>query len=319
MDWFPDPYEDETLYSVLARLSVYLGVPHSATFSRAITGARHWVALTQLPCQLNSLADRFGRDREFIDRLIDRHSLLPFYTAYVAADVRRASREAMHGSAYALHFALNMSNCPVPAPTHLRFCPACLDEMQQRYDEAWWRRIHQLPGIEICALHGEPLRNSAVELGRVGRHVLVAADDQSCPMASNSSGHIDLANSVREKLIVLAQAAQRLLDDPPPALEPVDLHKRRMVALVAAGLTRGTSKIRWDALESRVGEFWEGALQAFPRLRLAAPDSRSWLLKHVRNKWRLAHPLRHLVVDLAIGNGPAYRAGLQHSLGGRPR
>lgn len=300
MDWFPPPYWDETIYSLLARLRTYLGEPSTASFSRAITGGRHWVAVTQLPCQLDALADHFGLDSAFVDRLIDQHSLLPFYTAFASAKVRLHAREAMRGSADGLHFTLGMSTSPVPAPTHLRFCPLCQAEMLRDHGEMWWRRIHQLPGIFACAVHGAPLRNSAVEFENVSRHDLVAASEQVCLPDAEPSRNLTCSAAGQRKLVKLARAAEDLLVSPPAPAEFSDLYNRRLKALANARFIRGTCQVRFGTLTDHIRRYWHDALAAVPGLAIDETTGLTWIEDHVRNRRKLAHPLRHIVVDRAI-------------------
>ena len=305
MDWMPQPYEDETLYSVLARLARYMGQPNTSAFSRALSGGRHWVALTQFPCQLGSIAKHFRLNDAAVDTLIDNHTLLPFYTAYTSQALRDRARQAMRGSTDGLQLMLGIAASPIPTPTHLRFCPNCLEDMYDMAGEAWWRRIHQLPGVEVCAIHAAPLCNSIVEISRSGRHALVPADRNACVARVCES--VPSPGNLRacERVAGLARAAASMLVAPPVALTPVEHHKRIAASLSRSGLLRGTRHVLHEALLKLLRDYWGEALDQIPGMALISPDGTSWVSDHVRNKRKLAHPLRHAVIDMALAAAAA--------------
>lgn len=304
MDWFPEPYEDETIYSILARLWVYLGQPNNSALLRAIFGRRHWVAMTQLPCQLDAFKASCGLTDADIDRLIDDHTLLPFYTAFATETVREQARAQMRGSTNGLQFTLGISTSPVPAPTHLRFCQSCMAEMIRAEGEAWWRRIHQLPGITVCAIHADPLLDSIVDLRRGNRHVLVPANERSCVRRGQGVDFCAANPGAMERWSDLARAAGGLLTHPPPAGKPAELYERLQRSLANVGASRGTRHIQFTRLDEIVRTHWRGALTGRPGLDLDQDRDTPWLLDHVRNRRKQAHPLRHLVVNLAIAEAP---------------
>jgi hypothetical protein len=288
------------IYSILARLFGYLGEPTAAAFSRAISGSSCWVAQTQFPGQLDALAGRFGLDRGYVDRLVDHHSVLSFYTAYAGQRVRDRARAAMKRSSEGLYLALGIAGWKIPPPSQLRFCPTCFTEMREEGGDAWWRRIHQLPGIVVCAIHGEPLRNSTVDWTRLGRNVLVAADRGVCREDSELAWSGNLSTRAEERLFDLARAAQRLLVAPPAPLEPEEQYWRYERNLANCGLRRRTRRLRYPTLVALVRDYWGDALQVVPSLNLEGPRGEGWILDHVRNRRKLAHPLRHLILDLAL-------------------
>jgi hypothetical protein len=49
-----------------------------------------------------------------------------------------------------------------PKWQYLRFCEDCWKDDIHLYGEPYWHRMHLLPGILVCPVHGTPIRNSAV-------------------------------------------------------------------------------------------------------------------------------------------------------------
>ena len=52
-------------------------------------------------------------------------------------------------------------------PARLRYCPDCVREDVERYGETYWHRMPQLPGVEYCIRHGNPIQESNVTLRQI--------------------------------------------------------------------------------------------------------------------------------------------------------
>lgn len=300
MDWFSPPREDELLYSALARLYAHYGEPGVAGFSRAISGGRHWVAQTPFPCQLDQLAVRFGWDPEFVEQLIDRHTMLPFFTAFAGKDLRAQARLAMHHSADGLYFSLGLSRSKIPQSSRLRFCPVCLLDMRRQERTSWWRRAHQLPGVVVCELHSEPLRESVVQWKAGSRHILVSADARTCPLNAELAWPGSYSSPTMERLIELARAASNLLNLPSEPLEPSDVYRKYQRMLASRGLRRGTCHVRFRELKALVRSYWGDALCSVPGVDIDNMQGEGWVIERMRSRQRIMHPLKHLILDIAL-------------------
>lgn len=304
LDWFPEPYDDELLYSLMARLYCYMGEPQYAAFSRGISGGRHWIAQSQFPCKLDAIARAFGQDAAWTDRLIEQHSLLPFYTAFAGEDIRRWARVGMRGTADGLYLKLGLGAFKLVPPSRLRFCPTCLREMNELKGESWWRRTHQLPGIVVCAAHGEPLRNSVVEWKMGSRHSLRCPDAETCLPDSSVAWAGTYTSHTTERLLELARSANGLLFSPPNASQPEEIRAAYFTLLDQHGLCRGRKHIETEKLLQIVRSFWGDALSSMPSLDLSQMCGSAWIVDQLRTKRKLVHPIRHLVLQLALKATP---------------
>lgn len=304
MDWFPQPYEDETLYSIIARLWHYLGRPRSSVVNRAVVGRRSWAPLSRLPVQLDGFLRHPAWTRRDVDRLIDEHTLFPFYTAFVGSEVRTKVRRSMYVAGAGPQKLLGLGSFGIPEPQFLRFCPSCSHKMMETAGERWWQRIHQLPGIEVCAVHGEWLVDSSVN-ARLGRdQVLRIPDEVTC---QSSAGHDPATGGkVPERLRELANAATALLREPSPAAEARDLLDQLKTKLKTKGFTRGGRMTRHTQLRSFMGDYWGDVLDIVPGLAVNRPPLEvDWLTAQLTSSTMRFHPLRHLVVVVALDSLPS--------------
>jgi len=83
MHFFPTPYPDEILYSVLARYSVRCGITSYQTIMESIFGKCSSRAVMEMPFNLNSLVSNLPVNCPYTaDDLIYNHTLYPFFTAF---------------------------------------------------------------------------------------------------------------------------------------------------------------------------------------------------------------------------------------------
>src|SRR5690554_2288597 len=165
MHFFPNPYHDEILYSVLARYSVRCGIISHQTIMESIFGKANARAIMELPFNLNALASNLPINSPYtVDCFIYKHTLYPFFTAFLppkrAEEVRCLMLEENGGSkAYGKAGILGSS---LPLNEYMKFCPKCLEEDITQYGEGYWHRVHQVPFAMACPMHETLLYDSTV-------------------------------------------------------------------------------------------------------------------------------------------------------------
>jgi hypothetical protein len=151
--FFPDPYPDELLYSACARFGDRSGYANVATAARELFGNQ--IANISFPNRLAHLISILPTGHQYtVDKLIDDHTLLRFYSPFISAQRARVIRQEMAGDQEnRIHSRLGINAGRLRVPSKLRFCPDCVMADRNTYGEAYWHRVHQLPGIEICPDH----------------------------------------------------------------------------------------------------------------------------------------------------------------------
>jgi hypothetical protein len=161
--FFPTPYPDETLHSILARYAVYSGLTGYNEVRLDLTGSAIFNSKSELPSRLSELANRIPSDDYTAEKLIYHHTSYSFYAAFkpnikedimemMLNDGKKDNRNI--SSILGLH-SIKKSN--------LYHCLKCVEEDKNIYGESYWRRLHQLPGVYICEKHSTPLVYSVTE------------------------------------------------------------------------------------------------------------------------------------------------------------
>lgn len=297
--YFPQIYPGELLYSVLARYHLHMGFSSTVSSMQVLFGRRLTIASIDLPGSLRALIDRVPVGVGWtIDRIIDEHTLLPYYVAFQPARVAHQARKVMgEGKTDGLLTQLGMAAFRIGRITQLRFCAACLGEMQARYGEYYWRRDHQLPGVLVCATHGRVLQLSTVSVAEQGRHIYIPATPKNCIRHAPALVHGLLDGS--QALWRIAQASCRILESDqakkPKSLAEWTSYYRECLA--SAGLLRSAHHADQQRFQEDFRRHHEGILSCVPGLMNAQAFRGDWLATMVRKHRKAFHPLQHILLQ----------------------
>lgn len=174
---FPDPYPDELLYSVYARLNDRMQYPSRKGMLRDIFGNEHANAPVYLPSQLEHMIKILPPTHHYtVDRLIDEHTLAPYYALFLPPERYAQLRANMRGNGRQnIHFRAGLGR--VPSAERFRFCPSCVEDDRQQFGECYWHRVHQAPGVEVCPIHGLYLKQSELRIwNRKAKDAFISAE-----------------------------------------------------------------------------------------------------------------------------------------------
>lgn len=310
--FMPEFRPGELLYSVFARHARWTAPAGPKAAMKALLGDGYAVASIDLPNRLGALEGRLPGILT-VDAMIQRHTLAPYYTAFLPAETRQAVLHGMRGAGGDLHLISGVSAFRVGRVTRLRFCPDCFEEMLERWGSFHWRRDHQLPSVLVCPTHGTVLRMSAADLVASNRHGFIAATDATCPASSEPVIRM-LSAADHDMLFRLANASVALLEGS-GSIEGLDdlpgFYRRR---LRQVGLMQSRKKVDQKALEEAFMERYGRIIARFPGL--SSPDGLqgNWLAGLTTKRVKASHPLMHLLMrdfldalparDDACGDGP---------------
>lgn len=163
---FPELGNDEILMSGCARYARRLRYRTSRWAIRDLFGNRVRRIDTNFPRHLNNLVTRLLPGHAFtVENIIERHTLVPYYRPFRNAGwetrVKRVMVEEQTG--WGRHTERRLDN-GASQTQWLRYCPICFEHDQQIIGEAYWHRIHQVPGVLVCPTHHVFLEESSVRV-----------------------------------------------------------------------------------------------------------------------------------------------------------
>ncbi|GBH11725.1 Cyanate permease [Pseudomonas syringae pv. actinidiae] len=157
MLFFPQPFPDESLYSLAVRFHKLIAHESYRETSRELFGVYSRTCGSVLPCCLGSLSQRL-KAAYSVDDLIERFTLLPLYRPFMAESKYPVVRATMAGSSGSgLKMSLGITASRFLKHDSFRYCESCTREDIQKYGVPYWHRIHQAIGSCCCPHHEEVL------------------------------------------------------------------------------------------------------------------------------------------------------------------
>lgn len=302
--YFPDPYPDELFYSLCARYSERMQYPGKTAVHQELFGLLMSNATIDLPGHLDFFAAALppGHRCGQVNRVIDRHTLWPFYRPFLSVERQQAVLAAMRGVTGGrpdLH--AGTAGTAIPRPEWLRFCPKCVAEDRTQFGECYWHRTHQAAGVYLCPNHEVPLENSSVGVGwRRPSAEFVAAEAILQPVPARA---LSLPHPWRTLLLFLSRETAWLLDQPALEVNQVTLRKRYKVALAERGLASYTGVVKTKQLLQAFADFYPADLLTWLHCSLDSPVKAPWPGRLTREGDRsVQHPLRHLLFMHFLGH-----------------
>ncbi|HWS85736.1 MAG TPA: TnsD family transposase [Pyrinomonadaceae bacterium] len=300
---FPAPHPDELLYSVCARFSARVGYSNAKAVPEELFGTRYATATIDFPNNLGHLTAALPAGSSLTpERLINRHTILPFFSAFLPPErVVQIKADMRDGRSQAGCMRSGMMASRVPTPRYLRYCPVCVREDERRFREAYWHRTHQVSGVGLCPIHRMFLEESGVSR-RAGRDNLqfIAADEAVRALPQRP---IDPSDRDHQALLQVARDVAWLLEHPITGSELSGLHSHYLRLLADRGLATYTGCIHVPQLMSEFTRHYSiTLLQRFHcKLTYSDQTKTNWLLKLVRSPKHAQHPLYHLLLIQFLG------------------
>lgn len=292
----------ELVYSALARYARWAMSNGPKSVIESIFGSRSVAASIDLPNRLDALIPLLPGSPTS-DDLIDRHTLAPYYTAFLPTPVRFAVRQGMKGEGESLHLLSGLAAFRSGRVSRLRFCPDCANGMRRTWGSEHWLREHQLPSVLVCPDHGTILRVSRVDLHKTNRHEFVAANSDSCPPSADLV-IAPVRSADLDTLIRIAKASSALLDAPPDVTDLDSLSESYLAQLRERGLMRSRMRVDQVALEEAFLDRFGGVLHRFPGLMDAGDIRGGWLASLARKQRKACHPIEHLLLRDLLASRP---------------
>jgi hypothetical protein len=269
---------------------------------RELFGDKAAIATVGLPSNLKTLVSVLPPSSPYtVKRLINSHTLYPFYAPFLDPKQARQLWDDMEGaSGPAIYMRSGVMASTVQSLEWLRFCPLCAPQDKEQFGEYYWHRLHQLPGIEACPEHKVRILNSRIRIQNPQtRHEFVSAERG---IQFPKSCSYKLLNSHQDILLKVAQDAAWLLGQQALTLRLDVLAKRYRELLAERDLATYSGRVRVSELLNRFCEYYSPELLEQLQSQIDFESQHNWLFRLVRSPKGSQHPLRHLLLMQFLGH-----------------
>lgn len=293
LGYFPTPYDDELLYSVIARYAKHTGMAgNQKAVVREVFSSATATAVPDLPSHLNSLAKNLQLVWPIsANTLCSTYTLAPFYLPFLspqqAINIFRSMQSNSGGN---IHTRSGIAANVIKQPESFRYCPKCMTEQLEKYGELYWCRMHQLPGLDFCLHHLCFLEHTSIHFHAREKHLFVAATD------------VPLNNTIRNRKVNQNESALYLRYEELLCAKQLKGFGVNRWATFYRGLATKyglmkKSRVDHQEINKLLKKVWSGT-----RYETYFRDKNEsyWLLEIFRKHRKSFHPLKHLLVTTAL-------------------
>lgn len=160
---FPSVYENELVYSILARYYQKTGYVAYRDVAEDLYVNPHTRPDTEFINRLTSNAVEMLCRKKSMEQIVLEHTMYPLYARFLPLERKEEAFNwmvEMRGKCCDV-VPMKVTNGKI---RYLRYCPLCVKEHRKKYGETYWTRVHQISDIRICLQHNVFLLDSIVEM-----------------------------------------------------------------------------------------------------------------------------------------------------------
>lgn len=290
---FPTIYEGELLYSVISRYKRSAGIINKKALMNDLYG--QVVALNNLhfPVHIDSLIRCLPLTHNInSEKIIKENTLYRPFTAFLspdkANDIMNIMRSGISSNPYS---KLGLTGSKIRMNENLRYCSHCIVEDIDKYGEAYWRVLHQIPGVFYCNKHYVSLSKSGVYANR-SRVEYICADtidykSNKLVVEDNDIMNINLKYIENVKYLLKNDIERKnksfLLD--------IYIDKLR-----EKGFTSKNGSINVKDFEVEFKKFYGQQYLTLMQSNIEVDKETNWLRLFIRNSNKEKHMLRHILM-----------------------
>ncbi len=299
ISFFPAPYEDEILYSILARYHLRSGNTSYVTTNQDLYNEGIITSSIDLPSNNNRLVENIPKVFGYTaDEIIKNYTLFNYYTSFVDAHEKQLALEMLKGNdGRGVHSIVGAAQVSVKQQGYFKICPICYKEEIEDYGEAYLHRIHQIPEVFICNKHQVPLKISKQPIHYYGKNSYVPLLE--IEFKENITNDLFINNS--EHFLAINKYIEYLLSNGvnnKDYLWITDQYKNRLRELC---LCTPSGRVNIDEVERKFIKFYgEEFLKLFD-LNIYSNNITNWIKYMLRISRSNVNPIKHLLLIRFLG------------------
>jgi len=290
---FPTPYPDELFYSLVARRAARLLYPAARAVLREVFGTAAVGGTLEFPCRLRYLQQALPDGHPCRNEsILIKTTLLPWYAPFLPPErIAKLKHHILFGEGARTCARAGVLDGRVPQAPFLRFCPQCLREDSVSGRQLYWRRLHQMTGIEICPDHCMHLEESQVGRLEIGHWPRFETPPEALLQVSPRKAETNI-------LLRIAKLGQELLSGAFEFRGQVQLDSTYRFALKTKVFFRVRQRVRFQDLARCLREVFPEDYLMRTNCTIPSPSAQTWIRSVVRNS--TVAPLKHLLLICAL-------------------
>lgn len=288
----PLPYEDELIYSVVARFRQAWGYLHRGEHHKFLSIPRGSRIRAESIRQIINYCSSPGlhglRNPLYVAQ---NHSLLPYFLCFYSKEVRQACVRALAGAGECNKTVTSFRYRATGTCPFMRFCPCCQKDDMMRYGETYWRRAHQLPSVVVCLKHGVLLYRTSIPTCLFSCTDFIAAHPQCCISSRKTREEYVISETTS---FDIAERSVPLLDKRLGRPADISIEGYRRLAR-AAGYRSSNGNVAYNTITNDLSAFLRGS-SCFNAER----SGLDWHRKAIHEDAPILAPVHHIIFRLFL-------------------
>lgn len=296
--FFPEPYDDEILYSIIARYHYYASNSEVRDTLKELFNSRNIIPTIELCCNIRDLCNRIGNSMYDEDFFINRHTNIPIYYPFIKKNQQSNVLNYMKNSGgKGIYAKLGLLAGNICSKTELYYCPECVNEDIRNFGEPYFHRIHQIPGVYICPIHLCYIKKYCLNRKDVGRVSLIKLDEKRINL------HVSYMKNdeVNVELLKVAKAFEYLLTTDLEEYNQENVMKKYKIVLERNGLITPKGRVKQKKLKQVIFNHYSKEVLEILHSSINNKQT-NWLYKMGRKTTTFIQPLRHILFILCFYN-----------------
>ena len=297
--FFPTPYPDECLYSILCRYCVRIGYTKMKPIRKLLFGVQQCLtSAIFFPIRLDLVEQWYGANSGITRKLIaEKHTIHPYMTVIYPEKFRQQVNAVINGAKAPKTFdKTGTQRSHRLWPKFLRYCPDCVSEDKSTFGETYWHRTHQLPAMLYCTKHLVRLLESDVEV--IGTHM--GFRPASAEPLHEHNAEYDSFALHKEHFIRIGRESEWLLQHGAGIDWTFDLHAKYKRLFRDKGIATVQGVADYDRVADAFEAYW--GQDFLDCLRLELSDSREWIRQIYWGGMISFKPIYHILLMCFLCN-----------------
>ena len=317
MIYFPAPYENEILYSILGRYTVLNDSVSREAIVKELYSKNIISSGIDFPFAISRLISNlplFSKITE--ESIIYNNTLYPFYSAFLPKSNSKFIYNSMLGDdGSKIYSKSGQASSTIKKNEHLRFCSQCFIEDMNKRGQSFWRRQHQIPSIIVCEKHRCFLHDSLVLNGIHTKTDFINANEENCIIGKNcfekfietySQNHKcldeeDIKQDIMDKSLLLLKSIEFLLKNKFEAQNIEFFTDKYIDALREHSLANSAGFTYPIKIQNQFMKYYGEAFLTLTQSEYDVDNTCNWLYLFLRRDKSIRHPIRHILFSMFLG------------------
>jgi hypothetical protein len=290
---FADPYDDELLYSAIARYHSCWSIQSYKEVLKNLFGSDSIVPTIGFPSHLDYLSKQFT-NKQYADNnyFLYKHTLLPIYIPFLTEDRRnKIINDMKYSDGKGIYTILGLAAGGICKKEGLFYCPLCVSADIKTYGEAYFHRIHQVQGVEVCSEHGCLLRKYEIDRRVLSRLQFIRLDYRNI----DYNAIYETNEKLSTQLLLVAQSVKYILNSKLLNFNINKVFDKYTVLLKQKQLLTVKGAVKQKQLYEEFKGYYSNDLLDTLQSNFQESDESSWLKNITRKQRKIIHPIRHIL------------------------